>query len=249
MSRVVSWFSCGAASAVATKLAIERHKDNPLIVAYTKVAEEHPDNNRFLADCENWFGRRITVLKNERYDGSIVNVFNKVRYMGGISGAPCTTHLKKEVRKRFERPDDIQVFGFTVEEKARLDRFIDANASVKVEAPLIDAGLTKEDCLGVLSRAGIELPMMYKLGYNNNCIGCVKGGAGYWNKIRKDFPEIFKLRAEQSRRIGARLVKVKGKRIFLDELPEDAGNYPKELAIECGIACELAEKTWRENEI
>lgn len=31
---------------------------------------------------------------------------------------------------------------------------------------------------------------MYDLGYaNNNCIGCVKGGIGYWNKIRIDFPE------------------------------------------------------------
>ncbi len=37
---------------------------------------------------------------------------------------------------------------------------------------------------------------MYDLGYpNNNCIGCVKGGMGYWNKIRKDFPEVFQKRA------------------------------------------------------
>ena len=32
---------------------------------------------------------------------------------------------------------------------------------------------------------------MYDLGYpNNNCIGCIKGGMGYWNRIRKDFPDI-----------------------------------------------------------
>lgn len=28
-------------------------------------------------------------------------------------------------------------------------------------------------------RAGIELPLMYRMGYDNaNCIGCVKGGEG-----------------------------------------------------------------------
>ena len=37
-------------------------------------------------------------------------------------------------------------------------------------------------------------PLMYDLGYpNNNCIGCVKGGMGYWNHIRKDFPEVFEV--------------------------------------------------------
>jgi len=41
---------------------------------------------------------------------------------------------------------------------------------------LIDNDLSKENCLAIIDRAGIEIPMMYKLGYNNNnCIGCVKG--------------------------------------------------------------------------
>jgi len=58
--RIVSWFSCGAASAVATKLAIAENAGKfPLIIAYTEVAEEHPDNKRFLKDCEKWFGQEI----------------------------------------------------------------------------------------------------------------------------------------------------------------------------------------------
>ena len=41
---------------------------------------------------------------------------------------------------------------------------------------------------------------MYDMGYpNNNCIGCVKGGMGYWNHIRKDFPEVFDSRAKLER--------------------------------------------------
>ena len=42
-SRIVSWFSCGAASAVATKLAIAENKalGLPFVIVYTEVVEEH----------------------------------------------------------------------------------------------------------------------------------------------------------------------------------------------------------------
>ena len=49
----------------------------------------------------------------------------------------------------------------------------------------------------MVHRAGVKLPAMYGLGYeHNNCIGCVKGGMGYWNKIRKDFPDAFEKMAK-----------------------------------------------------
>lgn len=168
---------------------------------------------------------------------------------GGVRGAPCTRLLKKEFRRQFERPGDLQVFGYTVEEQERVNRFIDANNQAHIWPILVEEGLTKEDCLAILQRVGIDLPAMYKLGYrNNNCIGCVKGGAGYWNKIRDDFPDIFKQRCEQSRRIGARLIRnSQGERIFLDELPKGFGHYPSEPDFQCGIMCELAEKMIKED--
>lgn len=244
MSRIVCWFSCGAASAVATKLAIaENDGQLPLTIAYTEVAEEHPDNKRFLSDCEKWFGVPITILKNEKYNGSIYEVFRKERFLVGPSGAACTRLLKKEVRRKFEKPGDIQVFGYTSEEQNRADRFIDANNEVRLSTPLIERGLTKQDCLAMLERAGIGLPMMYLLGYkNNNCIGCVKGGAGYWNKIRQDFPVHFERMARMEEHLGRTVCKTNGKRIFLRQLPPDAGRYESESSVECGIFCELAEQ-------
>jgi 3'-phosphoadenosine 5'-phosphosulfate sulfotransferase (PAPS reductase)/FAD synthetase len=242
--RTVCWFSCGAASAVATKIAISESKD--VVIVYTEVAEEHPDNKRFLKDCEKWFGQEIQILKNEKYQGSIFSVFEKQRYIVGIAGAPCTKFLKKEVREKFEQPTDRQVFGYTADEQSRLDRFIDANNHVNIWCPLIEKSLSKEDCLAMLKNANIELPAMYRLGYhNNNCIGCVKGGAGYWNKIRVDFPQHFERMAKLERVIGASITKSKGERVYLDELPPDAGDYPKEQKIECSIFCHMAEEDYK----
>lgn len=242
MSRVISWFSCGAASAVATKLAITESKQ-PIEIVYCQVKEEHPDNLRFMQDCEKWFGQKIKILGNEKYDSSIYEVFKKRKYIVGIGGAPCTVHLKKDVRKSFEKPDDIQVFGYTVEEQDRVDRFIDANNDVNLWSILIEKSLSKQDCLAILDRAGIELPAMYKLGYqNNNCIGCVKGGLGYWNKIRNDFPDHFEKMAKLEKTIGAKILKYKNERIWLTDLPRNAGEYPLEKSIECGIFCHMAEE-------
>lgn len=250
MTRIVCWFSCGAASAVATKMAIEANARSPnplpLIVARCYIEEEHPDNNRFAADCERWFGVPITTLESDKFGHSIYSVFEKERYIVGPAGAPCTRALKKRVREAFEQFGDRQVFGYTFEEQERVDRFIDANAHVDLWPVLIEAGLMHSDCLAIVRRAGIELPAMYKLGYkNNNCIGCVKGGAGYWNKIRVDFPQEFSRMARLERLIGASICKVGGDRVYLDELPSNVGTYAAEPEVECGIFCELAERDMR----
>lgn len=249
-SRVVCWFSCGAASAVATKLAIAANANAanplPLVVARCRIVEEHDDNDRFAADCARWFGVPVVELSNEKYGASIYAVFAARKYIAGVGGAPCTSALKREVREAFQLPGDRHVFGYVSDEQGRVDDFIDANNDISLWPILIDRGLTHDDCLAMIRRAGIRLPVMYELGYrNNNCVGCVKGGAGYWNKIRVDFPPQFERMAAFSRKMGVRLVK-RGDgdrtRLFLDELPVGVGDYPNEPAPQCGIFCELAEK-------
>lgn len=240
--RIVCWFSCGAASAVATKLAIAENAGRlPLLVVRCIVREEHPDNDRFAADCERWFGVPIMNLINAKYDGSIYEVFRKESYISGVLGAPCTRLLKKEVRLGFERTTDRHVFGYCAEEQGRWDNFLDAN-NIDAFSPLIDRGLRHPDCLAMVEAAGIELPAMYKLGYkHNNCIGCCKAsGMGYWNKIRDDFPDQFDRMVMESRRLGVKIIKAGDRRMFLDELQPGTGDYQTEPEIQCGIFCEMA---------
>lgn len=232
--RLVCWFSCGATSAVACKMAISEIKDMDVAIVYTNTASEHPDNKRFLKDCEQWFQHPITILNSKKYR-DVDDVIINGRYINGPSGAKCTQELKINVRKKFQRPEtDLQVFGFDAGEADRAAMFKVRFPNVKTYFPLLRANLFKNDCLAILREVGIELPAMYRLGYkNNNCIGCVKGGMGYWNKIRKDFPNHFKKRAEQERIIGRSCIKG----TFLDELRLDQGNYTEENEIECSDLC------------
>lgn len=239
---IVVWFSCGAASAVACKKTIEKYGDtHNILIVNNPVDEEHKDNLRFKDDISKWLGLPIIEAKNTTIGTtSAVDVWEKRKYMSGVKGAPCTSLLKKEARYEFERNNKIDwhVLGFTADEKDRHERFTKYERK-NVLPILIEAGLTKQDCFMILEEAEIELPYIYKLLYPNaNCIGCVKSTSPtYWNHVRKTFPEVFKQRAEQSRRIGCRLVRYKGKRIFLDELPEDAIGH-KMKSYECGIFCD-----------
>lgn len=236
--RFLCWFSYGAASAVAAKLSVEKYKGEPIeIVNCDTSRNEHPDNARFRKDVEQWIGREVKVIASKKYK-TVEEVFEARQYMSGVSGAPCTDEMKKMPRIAFQYAEDVHIFGLTADEGKRIRQFEDNNPSLFLDWILRDAGLTKEGCYQVLRDAGIKLPAMYGLGFdNNNCIGCVKAqGPSYWNRVRKNFPEVFKLRAEQSRRIGVRLVRLKGVRIFLDELPEDSTEQIKE-DLSCGVQC------------
>ncbi len=242
---IAVWFSCGAASAVAAKLTLQRYGNmSDVRVVNNPVAEEDSDNRRFLADVQDWLGVTIEDARNAKYpNASAEEVWDRRGAMSFPRGAPCTQHLKREARQQWEainKPGH-HVFGFGAEEIERHRMFV-LTERANVLPVLINAGLTRQDCYDMLVREGLKPPRIYELGYPNaNCIGCVKATSPtYWNHVRQVHPEVFASRAEQSRRLGARLVRVKNERVFLDELSPDAKGRPmKSLkAVECGLFCE-----------
>jgi 3'-phosphoadenosine 5'-phosphosulfate sulfotransferase (PAPS reductase)/FAD synthetase len=245
--RVVCRFSCGAASAVATKLAIAKYRaTHDVVIHYSDTRSEHPDNERFLADCEAWFGQKVERLTSERYhDVWDVWTRRKMLVSGRTGFAPCTEELKRMTAEMAQRPGDVIVMGYTAEEEKRFARVRARNPGETFEAPLIDAKLSKTDCLAMIDRAGIALPAMYALGFkNNNCLGCPRGGMGYWNNIRRHFPETFDRMAKLERELGMAIIPdgKAGARVFLDELDPNRGDVVTEPDIECSIMCELAEQ-------
>ncbi|HEX7856259.1 MAG TPA: hypothetical protein VF503_21495 [Sphingobium sp.] len=249
-TRIVCRFSCGAASAVATKLALAKYgATNDVVIHYSDTRSEHSDNDRFLSECETWFGRTVQRLTSERYH-DVWDVWTRRRmFVSGQSGfAPCTEELKRMTAEMAQRPGDILIFGYTAEEEHRLARVRKRNPGENIEAPLIDGRLGKSDCFAILERAGIALPAMYRLGFkNNNCLGCPRGGMGYWNNIRRHFPDVFQRMATLERDIGMAIIPdgKSGNRVFLDELDPNRGNQATDPEIECSIMCMLAEQDMR----
>jgi hypothetical protein len=247
VSRVVCHFSCGAASAVATKLILARYPAEQVVIFNAFIAEEHPDNRRFLADCERWFAHPVTVLKDQKYGASIHTVWERKRFIAsGIFGAPCSSVLKREILDANCLPDDTHVFGYTVDEIKRVERWTKSNGEKFGLFPLIDAGLSHADCLCLIERAGIKLPAMYDLGYNNaNCVGCCKGGEGYWNKIRLDFPDTFQRVIQIQESIGPNSYMFRdrktGERFGLKDLNPLAGRHKTELP-SCSFICAETEE-------
>lgn len=229
----VCWLSAGVSSFVAGYLT--KNIDEYI---YIDIKNQHPDSMRFIKDCEKVLNKPVQVL-NSPY-GSVENVIKQFRYINGAYGAKCTQILKRRVRKEWEDAhknyDITYVWGFDIEEKRRAERLNESMPEFKHEYPLIKRGLSKQDAHAILDRLGIKRPVMYDLGYqNNNCIGCVKGGMGYWNKIRQDFPEVFDRMAKLEREVEHSCING----IYLDELNPNRGRFEDEIMQDCGIMCYL----------
>lgn len=229
----VCWFSTGVSSFVACYLSQNVDK-----IIYTHVENQHPDSLRFLHDCEKLLDREIEILQSDKFK----NVDDVIRATGIFNtpyGAPCTRILKKEVRKKWEwenGKNHTYVWGLDCNEKDRAERIVETMTEQTHEFPLIEHNLTKQDVHAIAQKLGLKRPVMYDMGYNNNnCIGCVKGGMGYWNKIRVDFPDVFEKRAKLERELGGTMIKG----VYLDELEPNRGRNVKEIMPECGISCEI----------
>lgn len=241
MHKKVAWFSAGVSSFVACYL----ERKNIDEIFYIDIDDQHPDSMRFVKDCEKALGKEIKILKSPY--GSVENC---ILAANGFKNARtgfyfCTGWLKKRVRQTWEHSQIgnrlTYVWGFDVDEKHRAERLDSALQNINHENPLIREQLKKEDCHAMAYKLGIQRPAMYDLGYsNNNCIGCVKGGMGYWNKCRNDFPEQFEKRCRLERKIGRHFLKEEG--LFLDTLDPNRGDMQKEILQDCGIFCELALK-------
>lgn len=231
---LVSWFSTGVSSFIATYLL--RNEINEII--YTHVPNQHPDSLRFIKDCEKVLNRKITIIQSDYYR-SIDDVIETLKTINTPWGAPCTTHMKKQVRKKWESENKgrhTYIWGFDKNETKRAERLIENMPEHDHRFPLIEYNLSKQNVHALCEKLGVKRPIMYDMGYpNNNCIGCVKGGMGYWNKIRIDFPDVFERRAKQERMIGHSCING----IFLDELDPNRGNIVKEIFPSCGIGCEI----------
>jgi 3'-phosphoadenosine 5'-phosphosulfate sulfotransferase (PAPS reductase)/FAD synthetase len=195
--KILAWWSGGITSAAACKIVIDQYGKDCVDVVFIDTMNEHPDTYRFLMDCEHWYGKSIKSIKNPNYT-DIREVWLKYLSLNVANGAICSSELKRATRIKYQKEHDYdhQVFGFEFGKKEfnRAESMKLNYPDSKPIFPLLQMGMYKEDCIQYVQDAGIEVPMTYKMGYNNNnCFqtGCVQGGIGYWQQIKRQEPKKF----------------------------------------------------------
>lgn len=237
---IVCWWSGGITSAVACKKAIDIFGIDRCNLIMIDTKNEHPDTYRFKKDCEKWYGKTISTISFSDYRKfddikNIEDVWLKHVSLNTATGAICSTTLKRWVREEWEKENtySYQVFGFEFEAREfRRAMGMKLNHSqVRPIFPLLMLGINKKDCINIVAESNIEPPKMYKYGFgNNNCFktGCVQGGIGYWQKMKREFPDKFNKMAK----IEHQLTDIKGEPVTM---LKDQSNEAKQIVKDTGI--------------
>lgn len=194
---VICWWSGGVTSAVVCWLAIQLFGVESVRIIFIDTCNEDDDTYRFKLDCEKWYGCCIetATMIGKKYN-NIREVWYKFKSLNVATGSICSSELKRAVRLLIqeEMKFSYQVFGFDIDEPKRAKSMTQNYPEAFPIYLLLLFGYTKKKCIEILSEQGIEIPLAYRLGLNNNnCLktGCVQGGIGYWQLFRILFPDKF----------------------------------------------------------
>lgn len=190
-NRHIVCLSGGVASAVVAKW-VNENVEGEKIYYFNDVKWEHPDLYRFNSDLEKALNLKITVDCDGR---TPEQVFYDQKMLGSNRTPICSKSLKAEMLQKFVCPGDTVYFGIDHQEIHRAARItpIYEKLGCKVKFPLIDNYIFKPNAFEIIKDMGIEIPKMYKDGFeHNNCSGgCVRAGVRQWISLLKTYPDIY----------------------------------------------------------
>lgn len=216
MYHIVS-LSGGVSSAVAADLAIKRYGRNKVLLWFADTLAEDKDLYRFIDDCMDRWGGKLYRYCDGR---TPQQVSEQHRIIANQKIAPCTYELKikpfNDWLWRVAKPVTV-LLGLSWTEQHRIDQrqsyykkdgkwrrptgYQARIPGVYEDFPLLWKPIIYNPFLEVESW-GIEIPLMYRQGYNhNNCGGrCFKQGIGAWMLTRDTRPDEFMDMAEWENR-------------------------------------------------
>lgn len=167
------------------------------VLLFADVNMEDPDNYRFLLEAWHWIDVPLVILDNG--GRTIWDVFRQGRFLGNSRVDLCSRILKREVMRKWleehYQPDKVVVhIGYDLDEGHRVAKAQPKWEPWRAEAPLCwDPPFWKDDAATLLRSAGIELPILTRMGYPHaNCGGmCVKMGHKQALKTLRTMPERY----------------------------------------------------------
>lgn len=195
---IIVALSGGLASAFCGQWALDNHAKDDVVLYFNDTKWEHPDLYRFLDDLSSYWDHPITHDTDGRTPEEL---FYKERALANNRMPFCSKILKAKRLQRYYKDGDTLVFGIGADEPHRGQRLVGAYQRVaakskrwpKLRFPLLEKCTNHSDMLHWLDGTGIELPVMYKMGFqHNNCSGgCVRAGKRQWAHLWRVMPEVY----------------------------------------------------------
>ncbi|PRX97908.1 phosphoadenosine phosphosulfate reductase [Allonocardiopsis opalescens] len=206
--RVIS-YGGGVQSTALLVLAAQRKIDFPVFL-FANVGDdsEHPATLHHVRDIAARYANRNGIDLHEiqrlRRDGSTETLWERLHRPGVRSipipirmanGAPgrrsCTSDFKIKVVGRWlrehgataDRPAIVGI-GISVDEIHRANKRR-GEPYERIEYPLLDLGLRRDDCVRIITEAGLPVPP------KSACFFCPFHTLGAWRQQRRDEPELF----------------------------------------------------------
>lgn len=208
----VVMFSGGLGSWATAKRVAAKHGTDHLTLLFSDTLMEDEDLYRFIDEAADNVGGRLVKITEGRTPWE---VFFDVRYLGNTRIDPCSRILKREFLRRYltenyDPSTTVVYLGIDWTEMHRFDNAAARWAPWHVEAPLCEKPYRmKQEFIRDIADAGIELPRLYKMGFqHNNCGGaCVKAGQGSWAILYRAMPERYEYHERQEEALSTYLGK------------------------------------------
>lgn len=213
MRRVVVGYSGGVTSAWCLDWALRNYPRNEVVALYHDTKREDADTYRYIREMAERLGVEIT----ERSDGrSVEEVEDDEHALANNRMAFCSRILKVVQRDKYFDElsaagvmEIVLVLGFGEKEWQRVQRAT-MNADrcgYRVVFPLVVEGITKQQCADWSLSLGVRLPSMYLWSDHANCVGCRRGGKGYWLAVKENRPDVFWAAADREQEFGHTFLK------------------------------------------
>lgn len=242
MKHIIS-ISGGIGSYFTLKRVLEKENKADVIAVFCDTLAEDGDLYRFLLDIEKKLDIQIVRLcegktpfelaweENFLYNSRVANCSKKLK----------SRPFKKWLKEHYQPDECVLYLGIDWTESHRKGAIERNYKPYTVKFPMCDKPLIdKPEMLQMLRNEGIEVPYLYKIGFNhNNCKGgCIKGGIGHWKHLletdRRSFLEWENKEQAFRRKIGkdVSILKRNGKPYTLYDLRMSVEGYGVQLSMD-----------------
>lgn len=180
-------------------------------IIFLDTGVEFPDMYSHIKKVEEYIGRKITVLKNEKglFEYWLLHhVKTRGKYKGqrGYSWADfrsrwCTSNLKVQVSNKYlkQKYKDYEIIlyqGIASDEEKRLEKKSGSEIGAIVRYPLAEWGMTEQDALEYCYSKGFDWNGLYKKFKRLSCFCCPLQSLSELKVLYREYPELWNIMRE-----------------------------------------------------